>query len=103
MPAFPPGAGAPSSFLGVACSGLGYLFWYGALERIEASRVASFLYLEPLVTLGAAVLMLGETAEAVTFLGGALLLSGVFLAQRAVGPGTPPGTGAPGEPVRPAT
>src|SRR5205085_6775829 len=31
-------------FLGIACSGLGYLFWYGALEKIEVSRVASFLY-----------------------------------------------------------
>src|SRR5687767_7172162 len=28
-------------FLGIGCSGLGYLFWYGALERIDASKVAS--------------------------------------------------------------
>ena len=27
-------------FLGVGCSGLGYLFWYAALERIDASQVA---------------------------------------------------------------
>lgn len=33
-------------FLSVGCSGLGYLFWYAALERIEASQVAAFLYLE---------------------------------------------------------
>src|SRR6185436_15948593 len=25
-------------FLGVCCSALGYLFWYGALEHVEASR-----------------------------------------------------------------
>ena len=29
-------------FLGVGCSGLGYLLWYAALERIEASQVARF-------------------------------------------------------------
>jgi drug/metabolite transporter (DMT)-like permease len=72
-------------FLGVACSGLGYLFWYAALERIEASRVASFLYLEPLVTLAAAAWLLGEPVRVVTLLGGLLLLAGVFLVQRAPG------------------
>ena len=70
-------------FLGIACSGLGYLFWYGALERIEATRVASFLYLEPLVTLTAAVLLLGEHVSATTVIGGLLLLGGVALVQRA--------------------
>lgn len=73
-------------FLGLACSGLGYLFWYGALERIEASRVASFLYLEPLVTLTAAVLLLGEQVGVVTVVGGAVLLAGVWLVQRAPAP-----------------
>ncbi len=70
-------------FLGLACSGLGYLFWYGALERIEASRVASFLYAEPLVTLGAAVLLLGESVGVTTVVGGVMLVVGVALVQRA--------------------
>jgi drug/metabolite transporter (DMT)-like permease len=70
-------------FLGIASSGLGYLFWYGALARVEASRVAAFLYLEPLVTLGAAVALLGEPVAASTLAGGALLISGVVLVQRA--------------------
>jgi drug/metabolite transporter (DMT)-like permease len=77
-----PGWGAVL-FLGIACSGLGYLFWYGALERIEATRVASFLYLEPLVTLSAAALLLGEHISATTVAGGLLLLGGVGLVQRA--------------------
>jgi len=70
-------------FLGFGCSGLGYLFWYGGLERIEMSRVAAFLYLEPLVTLTAAVFWLGEPIDVVTLAGGALLLCGVALVQRA--------------------
>jgi drug/metabolite transporter (DMT)-like permease len=69
-------------FLGFACSGLGYLFWYGALERIEASRVAAFLYLEPLVTLGAAVWWLGESVGLTTAVGGLLVMLGVALVQR---------------------
>jgi drug/metabolite transporter (DMT)-like permease len=70
-------------FLGIACSGLGYLFWYGALERIEASRVAAFLYIEPLVTLTAGVLLLHEPVGFTTVVGGLLLLAGVVLVQRA--------------------
>ncbi len=70
-------------FLGIACSGLGYLFWYGALERVEATRVAAFLYLEPLVTLAAAVVLLGEPVGLTTVLGGLLVLGGVLVVQTA--------------------
>ena len=70
-------------FLGIGCSGLGYLFWYGALERIEVSRVTAFLYLEPLVTLVAAVLLLNEPVTASAALGGVIVLASVFLMQRA--------------------
>ena len=70
-------------FLGIGCSGLGYLFWYGALERIEVSRVAAFLYLEPLVTLVAAVLLLNEPVSVTTVAGGLLVLLSVYLMQRA--------------------
>ena len=68
-------------FLGVGCSGLGYLFWYAALERIEASQVAAFLYLEPLVTLVAAVALLGEPVAVSTIIGGILVLLGVLIVQ----------------------
>jgi drug/metabolite transporter (DMT)-like permease len=70
-------------FLGIGCSGLGYLFWYAALERIEVSQAAAFLHLEPLVTLGASVALLGETVAAATIIGGLLVLCGVSIVQRA--------------------
>jgi drug/metabolite transporter (DMT)-like permease len=73
-------------FLGICCSGLGYFFWYAALEKIEASRVASVLYLEPLVTLAAAVVLLGEPVRPVAVAGGLLVLGGVALVQRAPRP-----------------
>jgi drug/metabolite transporter (DMT)-like permease len=72
-------------FLAIGCSALGYLFWYGALEHIEASRVAALLYAEPLVTFAAAVVLLGERVSAVTVAGGILVLASVILAQYAPG------------------
>ena len=54
-----------------------------ALEKVEASQVAALLYLEPLVTLGAAAALLGEPIRLVTVAGGALVLAGVLLVQRA--------------------
>jgi drug/metabolite transporter (DMT)-like permease len=77
-----PGVGAVL-FLGICCSGLGYLFWYAALEKVEASVVASFLYLEPLVTFAAAVGLLHEPFTVSTLLGGAIVLAGVLLVQTA--------------------
>ena len=69
-------------FLGIGCSGLAYMFWYGALEKMEATRVASFLYLEPLVTLAAGVWLLGEPVGPATLIGGLVVLAGVYLVQR---------------------
>ncbi len=70
-------------FLGIGCSGLGYLLWYAALAKLEASRVAALLYIEPLVTLAAAVVLLQEEIGVSTVVGGVLVLLGVFLVQRA--------------------
>jgi drug/metabolite transporter (DMT)-like permease len=72
---------AAIAFLGIGCSGLGYLFWYAALEKLETSRVAAFLYLEPLVTLAAAIVLLGEPVHATTVVGGLIVLAGVFFVQ----------------------
>ena len=69
-------------FLGIGCSGLGYLLWYGALEKLEAGQVAVFLYLEPLVTLAAAAAWLGEPVGLMTAIGGLVVLAGVSVVQR---------------------
>ncbi|MEH7245750.1 DMT family transporter [Neobacillus niacini] len=47
-------------FLGVFVSGIAYWYWAKALEILEASKVSMFLYLEPIATLIAAVLLLNE-------------------------------------------
>jgi drug/metabolite transporter (DMT)-like permease len=78
------GAGlAAVLYLGIGASGLGYLLWCGALERVETSRVAAFLYLEPLVTLITAMALLHEPVGLATLAGGLVVLAGVALVQRA--------------------
>jgi len=70
-------------FLAIGCSGLGYLFWYGALEKVEVSRVASLLYLEPLVTFATAVALLHEPVSFAAVAGGVLVLASVLATQYA--------------------
>jgi drug/metabolite transporter (DMT)-like permease len=67
-------------FLGIFCSGLGYLFWYSALQKKDSASVGMYLYLEPLVTLIGASLFLGEPIYGITLAGGAMTLAGVYLA-----------------------
>jgi drug/metabolite transporter (DMT)-like permease len=67
-------------FLGVFCSGLGYLFWYSALKKRDSGVVGMYLYLEPFATLIGASLLLHEEIRWITLVGGGLILCGVFLA-----------------------
>ncbi|MBC8508417.1 MAG: DMT family transporter [Chloroflexi bacterium] len=69
-------------FLGIACSGLAYVFWYDALRAIPASQVGAYLYLEPLVAVGVAAVILAEPIFFVSLLGGAAILLGVYLVER---------------------
>ncbi len=69
-------------FLGLFCSGLGYLFWYSALKKKDSTTVGVYLYLEPLATLIGAYFLLGEEVRWVTLLGGGMILLGVFMASQ---------------------
>jgi len=69
-------------YLGIACSGLAYIFYYDALQVMPAARVGVFLYIEPLVTVGVASLLIGEKIFLATLAGGAIILLGVWLVNR---------------------
>lgn len=69
-------------FLGIICSGFAYVFWYDALKALSASQVGSFLYIEPLVAVVVAALILQEPLFIAAFVGGALILAGVWLVNR---------------------
>ena len=70
-------------FLGIACSGLAYIFWYDGLQAIPASQVGAFLYLEPLVAVVIAAIVLKEPVLLTSLLGGGTILLGVWLVNRA--------------------
>jgi len=69
-------------FLGIFCSGLAYIAWYDGLKAIPASQVGAFLYIEPLVAVIVAWLVLGEQLILITLVGGAVILLGVRMVQR---------------------
>ncbi len=71
-------------FLGIFCSGLGYIAWYDGLQALPATQVGAFLYLEPLVAVLVAWAILGEPLIPVALLGGAVILLGVRLVQKSV-------------------
>jgi drug/metabolite transporter (DMT)-like permease len=69
-------------FLGIACSGIAYLFWYDGLQTVPVAQVGTFLYFEPLVTVVVAGYVLGEAIRPVSLVGGGAILLGVWLVNR---------------------
>lgn len=68
--------------LGVGPGLLANLWWWETVEWLDASRAAIYIYLIPLLTMLFAVLLLGETVGPAQLGGAALLLGGVWLAER---------------------
>ncbi len=66
-------------FLGVFVSGVAYWYWAKALEVLDASKVSMFLYLEPVTTLIAAILLLQEKIFLISILGGVIIIIGVVI------------------------
>ena len=61
---------------------ISYLIYYYALSQIPASRVAAFAYLQPVLATIMAVAALGERVSGPLLAGGAVIFSGVYLAER---------------------
>jgi drug/metabolite transporter (DMT)-like permease len=64
-------------FLGIFVSGSGYWFWAKSLEVLQASQAGVIMYLEPIVTFAAAVLILHERAMWMNIAGGLIIICGV--------------------------
>jgi drug/metabolite transporter (DMT)-like permease len=69
-------------FLGVFCSGIAYIFWYDALKVLPVAQTGAFLYIEPIVTVIVAAVVLGEAILLATLIGGITILTGVWLVNR---------------------
>jgi RarD protein len=69
-------------FLGIFCSGIAYIFWYDALQALSVTQTGAFLYVEPLVTVIVAGLVLGEIMVFSALIGGIIILCGVWMVNR---------------------
>ena len=69
-------------YLGVITSGVGYGLWYYALSRMEASRVAVFNNLQPVLTSVLAFFIFGSVPTLMFLLGGSIAIAGVIVTQR---------------------
>jgi drug/metabolite transporter (DMT)-like permease len=82
IPALPLDGWLAVGFLGVFCSGLAYIFWFDALQRLPVAQTGAFIYFEPLVTLVVAAWVLSEPILLASIVGGVAILFGVWLVNR---------------------
>ncbi len=76
-------------YLALVPTVIGYLSWSWALSRAPASRVSSFLYLQPLIACVIAWVWLGDIPTWLTVAGGTLAIAGVVLATSRLAPPMP--------------
>ena len=69
-------------FLSVVASFLCFLWWSVAVKKIGALPTSNYVYLNPVTTVCASALVLNEPMTVMACLGSALILLGVFIANR---------------------
>lgn len=69
-------------FLGCICSGLCYILWYDGLSVIPAAYVTAFQFLQPVLGAIVAYFLMGERFTPYIYIGGALILIGVWMVNR---------------------
>jgi drug/metabolite transporter (DMT)-like permease len=77
-------ASAALVYLTLACSVLAYLLMNFGLRHVEANRASVFANLVPVVAVAAAYVVLGERFTAAQALAAAVVVAGVWLANRGV-------------------
>jgi drug/metabolite transporter (DMT)-like permease len=61
------------------CYGVGMVCLYGSIARLGAVRTAILINAEPLISVGAAFLILGQAIAPLQMAGGAIVILGIFL------------------------
>ena len=73
-------------FLGLFSSGLAFILWQQGIDRIGPVSAGNYIYLVPLLTALTGVIVLDEEITPAMLTGGALILLGLFVAQRRPAP-----------------
>ncbi|HOJ78588.1 MAG TPA: DMT family transporter [Bacillota bacterium] len=68
-------------FLGVIASALGFVMWNKAVKTLGVIKSNNYIYLVPLVTMVTSVLILKEPVNLWMFIGGLLILGGVYISE----------------------
>ena len=74
-------------YLGVLGSALAYIGYYDGIRKIGATRSGVFIALNPLTAVILGALLLGEQLTPAMYLGGALILTGIYLCNKPLAPG----------------
>jgi drug/metabolite transporter (DMT)-like permease len=72
-------------FLGVVASFACYLMWNWSVRKIGALKTANYNYLNPISTVVLSAIFLKESITPIAFLGGILILIGIFMSNRSNG------------------
>ena len=98
-----PGRHVAVQFLALACTVVGFWLWFEALKRVPATTAAAFVFLNAPLTVGFEWLWFDRVPGPAWFLGGAIVLAGVFIStrDRPASEPEPPAAEPPSEP--PAT
>lgn len=76
-----PTAAGNLAFLGLGASALCFVLWNFALSRLGPVTVSQYIYLIPLVTVGASLAVLGEPVTLLAVVGMALILAGLLISE----------------------
>ena len=87
VPHMTPGAWAGILYLGIPSTAIAYVIWMIALKHVEAASAAPTLYLQPLLGILLARLLLGERPDLATLVGGCFIILGVAVAGRGASSG----------------
>ena len=69
-------------YLALLCSVFGYVAWYDALAKADATKVAIFLNLIPLFAMLLSYFVLGEKITAILIAGALFILYGIYLTEK---------------------
>ena len=65
-------------YMGICSSALAYIFYFWLLRYLEASQLAAFTYLLPVLAVILGIVLLGERGSVLQIVGGGLALGGVY-------------------------